>query len=90
MAIKDNIKKLRTAATWPRFSGFEATEILMLSLASIKCFVRVGFGSTQGKQPGQYTPPELAAMSSRLYVLVDRIGVSCLTVRLDIFSNHRV
>eukprot|EP00438_Fugacium_kawagutii_P010504 Skav232132 [mRNA] locus=scaffold1744:129601:141452:- [translate_table: standard] len=31
-----------------------------------------------GKQ-GQYTPPELAAMSSRIYGIIDRIGVSALT-----------
>ena len=40
----------------------------------------MGFGALEGKKD-QYSPPELAAMTSRLFSLVDKIGMSALNVR---------
>eukprot|EP00435_Cladocopium_sp_Y103_P001973 s4656_g1.t1 len=72
-------KGLLTEAEIRRVSDFPGT-VFMLLLHWASIAIKDNVKKLRGKQ-GQYTPPELAAMSSRLYVLVDRIGVSCLTVR---------
>ena len=75
--IKD--KGLLTETEIKRVSDFPGT-VFMLLLHWASVAVKDAIRQLRGKQ-GHYTPPELAAMSSRLYSLVDRIGVSCLTVR---------
>lgn len=75
--IKD--KGLLTETEIKRVSDFPGT-VFMLLLHWASVAVKDAIRQLRGK-PGHYTPPELAAMSSRLYSVVDRIGVSCLTVR---------
>lgn len=72
-------KGLLTEAEIRRVSDFPGI-VFMLLLHWASIAIKDNIKKLRGKQ-GQYTPPELAAMSSRLFVLVDRIGVSCLTVR---------